>query len=106
MDERSAVTVDAGVAADFAALGVPVPPGAVAEDEAMGIWPDNWPSLLAWLGCETQWRVHSTFGGLRWVGLDYNAVDVVMRRLRFDDDVFHDLQDMERAALEILMENS
>ena len=51
---------------------------------------------------QTQWRV-SGMGGA--VGLDYQAVDVVMRRLRIEDgdgELFAGLQVMEIAALKAL----
>jgi hypothetical protein len=38
-------------------------------------------------------------------GLDYSAVDVVLRRRKAADDVFDDLQVMELAALAAMGEN-
>lgn len=69
--------------------------------------PDNWLSVCAFLACETQWRaIAGMMGGLVWLGLDYSAVDVVLRRLGFDDpdSVFADLQVMEDAALAVFAE--
>ncbi len=72
-----------------------------APDAADGVavWDINWPSMLAFLDCETQWRVTSTMAGLHWTGLDYQGVDVVLRRTGAPEHVFADVQDMERAAL-------
>jgi hypothetical protein len=39
-----------------------------------------------------------------WIGLDYVAVDVVLRRMGLGDEVFADLQVMERAALDVFAE--
>lgn len=42
--------------------------------------------------------------GVHWLGLDYTAVDVVMRRSKVDDVVFEDLRLMEAASLEVFGE--
>lgn len=106
MDDQEAVAPDDEVAADFAAMGLDLPAAARASPEAFEIWPENWASLHAWLACETQWRVLTGSGGHDYQGLDYTAVDVVMRRLRLEDEVFADLQEMERAALATFAESS
>lgn len=64
----------------------------------------NWQSLITWLACETQWRVAATMAGLIWLGLDYAAVDVVLRRSEAADAIFADLRLMEREALDVFME--
>lgn len=61
---------------------------------------ENWPAVVLWMECQTQWR---SAGAGRY-GLDYVAVDVVMRRRGIADDqgtVFAGLQVMEFAALEV-----
>lgn len=64
--------------------------------------PQNWDTVRVWLACETQWRVLVRPNGAAvWLGLDYPAVDVVLRRMDLGNDVFADLQLMERAALEV-----
>lgn len=50
---------------------------------------------MAWLRVQTQWRT----GPSGVIGLDYTAVDVVLRRNKAGDEVFDGLQIMERAAL-------
>lgn len=65
----------------------------VAQD--FEVDPDCWETVMAWLRVQTQWRT----GGAGLVGLDYVAVDVVLRRTAAADDVFEGLQVMERAAL-------
>lgn len=55
--------------------------------------------------CETQWRVASGFGGVLWIGLDYTAVQIVMRHKVAPADrrgMFEDLQAMEAHALPVL----
>ena len=75
--------------------------------------PINWKSVCAFLACETQWRaVPMTVGNMAaiatsvvWLGLDYAAVDVVLRHTAEGDaEVFADLRVMERAALDAFAE--
>lgn len=81
---------------------MPVPAGTITDDEDMvEIWADNWDALTAFLAVETQWQVAVGFGAMIWIGLNYVALDVVMRRRGFDDAVFAAVQDMERAALDV-----
>lgn len=68
------------------------------------IMPVNWDSIKAFIACETQWAALATLTGAIWLGLDYQAVDVVLRRLGLPDRVFEDLQVMEGAALEVFGE--
>lgn len=76
------------------------------DDTSFLVWKDNWPSLCAFLSVETQWRVIVAGSSMIWLGLDYSAVDVVLRRQKLDDCVFEDLQDMEQAALAVFAEAS
>lgn len=76
------------------------------EIEGFEVLPENWTSLCTFLACETQWRVAATMASVLWLGLDYQAVDVVLRRLGIEasDAVFADLQVMEDAALSVFAE--
>lgn len=68
----------------------------------------NAEAIEAWLGCETQWRcVSAASGSILWLGLDYVAVDVVLRRGKWTDpdQLLADLQVMEGAALEVMHED-
>jgi hypothetical protein len=90
----------------FAGFGVTV---AVDDDEdtiedRIEIMECNWPSFAAFVACSTQWRVLATAAGLIFLGLDYTACDIVLRRYDAAPHVFDDLQAMENAALEILNE--
>lgn len=71
------------------------------DEQEFPIEPDNWLTVQTWMRVQTQWR-HG-FGGP--VGLDYTAVDVVLRRFRIadeDGEVFAGLQVMEFAALKTM----
>lgn len=74
-----------------------------AAKDAVEVMAQNRESILAWLAVETQWRVASGIGDLLWLGLDYSAVDVVLRRTAPDkpDEVFADLMMMEAEALSV-----
>lgn len=80
---------------------------AADTDEGFEVHPANWASLRAFLDCETQWRVAATMAGMFWLGLDYVAVDVVLRRSKYADPdaVLADLQVMEGAALKVFGES-
>lgn len=74
-----------------------------AEPSDFEVEPDNWPTVLAWCLMTTQWRM----GPSGCHGLDYTAVDVVMRRRGIEDVdglVFAGLQVMEGAALAAMHE--
>ena len=76
-----------------------------AEATDFEVWPENWPIVDLWLRVQTQWR-SSGFGP---TGLDYVAVDVVMRRLRIEDpdgEKFEGLQVMEIEALKVLQKEA
>lgn len=81
-------------------VAVPVAPAVQAAGDTFEVLPQNWPAVRAFLACETQWRTEGTRGGIIWLGLDYAAVDVVLRRMQAPDEIFADLQLMETAALE------
>ena len=64
------------------------------------IWNRSAESWRAWMACDTQWNATGAgLAGLVWVGLNYAGVDVVLRRLKFNDAVFPDVMIMEGAAL-------
>ncbi|MFZ5530292.1 MAG: DUF1799 domain-containing protein [Pseudomonadota bacterium] len=65
------------------------------------IWPENSVSCDVFLACCTQWRTGPMGGCL---GLDYPALECVMRMMQVEDipKVFRDVRIMEAAALEVM----
>jgi len=64
------------------------------------VLPENWDAVQLLLRCQTQWRFSEMSGQL--LGLDYAAVDVVMRRAKIEDEsgeLFTSLQVIEVAAV-------
>lgn len=98
--------IDTDLAAQFAAMGASVETPAATGPDAFEVMPANADAISAWVACETQWRVAAGMAGMAWLGLDYGAVDVVLRRLKFADPdaLFVDLQLMEGEALSVLWE--
>lgn len=72
------------------------------DDDAVEIWPENAGAVSAFSAVGTQWRT----GAVGATGLDYPAVFATLDRIRRDlddagrDDLFADIQVMERAALQ------
>lgn len=107
LDTAQAVSIDADLAAQFAALGVAVDIETDEEDDGVTeVWDSNWPAVWAFLSLDTQWRkvARGMSGVMSTLGLDYAAADVVLRRQNAGPDVFDDLRVIERAALEALAE--
>jgi len=92
------------VAAQFEAMGYAFDPSEISsrDSEAFKVFASNWDSVTAFLACETQWRITASAMRLHWTGLDYAAADVVLRRFKFPDEVFADLQVMELEAIAVL----
>lgn len=65
-----------------------------------GIYEFHAPALRAFLACDNQWRVIAGFSGVAFMGLDYAACDVSVRRAGLDltPDQWSDFQVIERAA--------
>lgn len=83
-------------------------PASATRPDPFGVWPENWAAVRAFLVCETQWRVIAGQGPLIWLGLDYTAVDAVLRR-QFPDappEVFEDIRTMEAEAIAVFAEES
>ena len=73
------------------------------DGEPITVWPDNAKSVDLLIAMSTQWRV----GGMgAATGLDYSALPEIWRRLKVPpaqrDELFADLQLMERAALKAM----
>ena len=96
--------VDEELRADCAVLGIDpnrlIPPAQQRDrPQDFELWPEHQEAWGVYLGCATQWRLSVGVGGLYWQGLDYQGVDVVMRRYRVprkrQDAVFAELQVLE-----------
>ncbi len=80
-------------------------PAEAPQPDTVEIMRANADAIEAWLALESQWRCISPGpGAIIWLGLDYGAVDVVLRRRKWADPdaLFADLQEMEGAALEVM----
>lgn len=108
----AAATVDEGVLDELRLLGAGEPDLAPLEERAaenrggIGVWPENWPVIVAFVAVSTQWRT-VWLGGLEGgtlmrTGLDYAGVRAAlgMLGLKATPELFGGLQVMERAALE------
>lgn len=99
--------MDAKTRADFELMNVTIPEKESETDTVVEVWAENWKVFDVFLALETQWRVAVVGGAMSagrviWVGLDYIAADVVLRRFGFADDdrkVLADLKVMEIAAI-------
>ncbi|MER8817169.1 DUF1799 domain-containing protein [Mesorhizobium sp. M0965] len=102
---------------DAEALGVPpesLPdPTDDEESDVFEVWDINMPSVVLFLGCETQWRVvaRGMQGLLYWLGIDYAAAAVLLRarpkreKKRYPAaQLLEDLRDMEIEARAIMNE--
>lgn len=100
---------------DLAAFGLP--PDAFEEATADAenhceVWPENWDTVMVFIGLQTQWRkeIVPMAGNLIWHGLNYPAVESVIRLRGYTgkkaQDIFDGLQVMESAALPLLNKSS
>ena len=88
---------------DAALLGIDLP-----ETEAVDPWfevdPDNWPVVMLFCDCVTQWR-RGAMG--EFLGLDYPGVQIVMGYQiprKKHAETFASIQWMERAAMAVMNE--
>jgi len=68
----------------------------------MSIASANWPSLMAFLACDTQWRVVGSMVGFMWIGLDWAGCTARLAHRPSSEAIFADMAIMEDAALAIL----
>ena len=78
-----------------------------APDTEVGLWAVHQPALVAFLAVCTQWRVIADDAGLIYLGLDYAAADVGLRRAGIEttSDLWADLRVIETGALAALRED-
>lgn len=102
--------VDDGLRGDCALLGIDpnrlIPPELQrSQADDFELWPEHQEAWDVYLGCGTQWKLSLGMNGAYWQGLDYQGVDVVMRRYKVprkrQDTVFAQLQVLEDEEKEI-----
>ncbi|RTR02055.1 hypothetical protein EKG36_13090 [Halomonas nitroreducens] len=71
------------------------------------MWEEHWPALRVFLACRTQWRVIAGMGGAVHQGLDYPALESVMRMQGVEDAaaMLEQVQQLEGGALEVINGN-
>ena len=80
----------------------------MVEETGVDVWAENWPAVSLFQRLGTQFRVAGGPAGYLHLGLDYPAVDVVLRHAGVDtdpDELFAAIQMMEAVALPILNES-
>lgn len=91
------------VRGEFALMGAKVAEAEPEEDDPHAVAECNWESFMAFRACDSQWRTCAIgMAGMAWIGLDYQGCDVALRRGGFADDVWDDVQYMEKTALPVL----
>lgn len=77
---------------------------ATGAKAAFGVWRENWPSLAAFLECDTQWRCAASMEGLVFIGLDYAGAQAGLKAagLEIDPQRWSDIRTMEAEAIRIL----
>lgn len=68
------------------------------------MWAEHTEALDVFLACRTQWRIIAGMSGAHHQGLDYPAMESVMRMKGVDDpsDTLAKIQHIEAGALEAL----
>lgn len=71
------------------------------EDVLFEVFSDCAEPVMIFLKMSTQWRIIAGFSGALYLGLDYTALDFLLKIEKVKDcaAVFADIQLMERAAL-------
>ncbi|MCB5187386.1 DUF1799 domain-containing protein [Methylobacillus caricis] len=72
------------------------------------IWPENLPTVEVFLAMEKQWRMLVLPTSIRYMGLRYEALPIVLQGLELEMSkvLFSGLQIMEREALDVLNEKN
>lgn len=104
-DTSQAVAVDDDLAADFAALGVPVEVSDAGGPREFEVAAENVEALLMFQQLRTQWRYQVAGSRLLWIGLDYSAVTATISataKKKRRRELFAAMREMEEAALPVL----
>ncbi len=72
--------------------------------ECFEIWPENRQTWNVFCSMRTQWLRSNGMSGDRYLGLNYVALESVMRmlKIRNQDEIFNGIRVMESAAMEVL----
>ncbi|UBU50403.1 DUF1799 domain-containing protein [Cobetia amphilecti] len=75
-----------------------------AEPGVYELWEEHLTALDVFLSCRTQWRVISGMSGAHHQGLDYSALESVMRMKAIEDPggTLVQIQHIEAGALEVM----
>lgn len=80
----------------------------VVEEVSFLVWEENWRAVSVFLAMGTQWRTSVGMAGVVFHGLDYQALESVLRLEGIPPEdwsgLFDALRVMERAALPLLNE--
>ena len=68
------------------------------------MWPEHVPAVSLFVAAETQWRTAAIGPRLQRTGLDYGAIEVLMRayKIKRSPEVWNDLRLLEGFALEAM----
>jgi hypothetical protein len=105
----------AEIADQLRMLGAPADVVAKAEapqqpvNHDFHVWEDNWEVVCVFIDLATQWQVISGMGGVAYQGVNYLALEAVLRLRQIEPvlwpDLFQGIRIMERAALPLLNES-
>ncbi|WP_035573005.1 DUF1799 domain-containing protein [Halomonas halocynthiae] len=75
-----------------------------ATPDVCEVWQEHTEALDVFLACRTQWRIIAGMSGAHHQGLDYTALESVMRMKRVEDpdETLAQIQHIEAGALEAL----
>ncbi|HAF00383.1 MAG TPA: hypothetical protein DCG63_03725 [Methylophilaceae bacterium] len=77
--------------------------GDISSDEFQ-IYPENWQTFDVFWRVKHQWHIVAGFSGIYYQGLNYSAIESVLRLLKIQEteEIFNGLQIMEAAAKKVL----
>ncbi|WP_157957095.1 DUF1799 domain-containing protein [Salinicola salarius] len=79
-------------------------PDSYYQPETCDCWPEHWDALQVFLSCGSQWRTIVTGKSIIYQGLDYGAVEAVIRLRGIAEpwQVFEQVGQIERGAMEVI----
>lgn len=72
--------------------------------EAVEVWPEHLEALDIFQACGSQWRIVAGLAGAFYQGLDYTALEAVMRMRDVEEpgEALDQIREIEAGALEVL----